>query len=151
MATKNRPMMISALGTLDQFTARSPVWRRRAGAAFGGGGLFGLGRKRTTFPSGSFIVSRCPAGRAAVKRHGYCDAGGQNAQPSRRGTSMLWPFQRANAGALRQAALHDAYQLRVRYGHSAEQWCDLGLMAARDPARRRELESIRQALAEVPW
>ncbi len=64
---------------------------------------------------------------------------------------MLWPFQRPKPGALKQAALHDAYQLRLRYGNSAEQWCDLGLMAARDPAKRRELESIREALSEMPW
>ena len=64
---------------------------------------------------------------------------------------MLWPFQRSRGEALKRAALHDAYQLRLRYGNSAEQWCDLGLMAARDPTKRRELESIRHALAEVPW
>jgi hypothetical protein len=48
------------------------------------------------------------------------------------------------------AALHDALQLRRRYGASAEQWCDLGLAGPLDDSRRRLLEDIREALKETP-
>jgi hypothetical protein len=62
---------------------------------------------------------------------------------------MSWLFPRPKGDSLKQAALHDAHELRLRYGDDAERWCELGLMAARDPVRRRELESIRQALERV--
>jgi hypothetical protein len=48
------------------------------------------------------------------------------------------------------AALHDAAQLRRRYGANAEQWCDIGLASAKDEHRRRTLEDIRLALKQVP-
>ena len=34
--------------------------------------------------------------------------------------------------------------------YNAELWCDLGLLSVQDPDKRRELESIRAALAEFP-
>jgi hypothetical protein len=63
---------------------------------------------------------------------------------------MLWPARRRSE-AIRRAAMHDAYELRTRYGANAEQWCEIGILGARDPEKRRQLESIRAALAEMPW
>jgi hypothetical protein len=48
------------------------------------------------------------------------------------------------------AALHDALELRRRYGADAEQWCETGLLGAHDEAKRRALEEIRLALRKTP-
>lgn len=48
------------------------------------------------------------------------------------------------------AALHDAAQLRRRYGANAEQWCEIGLAGVKDESRRKTLQDIREALRQTP-
>jgi hypothetical protein len=48
------------------------------------------------------------------------------------------------------AAMHDAIELRRRYGVNAEQWCEIGLLGAHDEKKRRALEAIREALKSTP-
>ena len=48
------------------------------------------------------------------------------------------------------AALHDARELRRRYGVNAEQWCEIGLLGPVDARQRKALEDIRAALKETP-
>jgi hypothetical protein len=48
------------------------------------------------------------------------------------------------------AVLHDAAELRKRYGPEAELWCEAGIHGARSAATRRLLKRIHKALADVP-
>ena len=60
---------------------------------------------------------------------------------------ITFGWRRKSPGA---AALHDARELRRRYGANAEQWCDIALMGKVDDAKRRMLEQIRLALKDTP-
>ena len=48
------------------------------------------------------------------------------------------------------AVLHDAIELRRRYGQEAELWCEAGMVSAPSGATRRLLKEIRKALADLP-
>ncbi len=48
------------------------------------------------------------------------------------------------------AVLHDALELRRRYGDEAELWCEAGIYSAPSPATRRLLKQIHKALASLP-
>ena len=63
---------------------------------------------------------------------------------------MAWLSFRRGRLSVDAQALHDAHELRARYGVNAEEWCEIGLLGAADPEKRRLLKRIRQALAEVP-
>jgi hypothetical protein len=49
-----------------------------------------------------------------------------------------------------QAVMHDAIELRRRYGADAEQWCEAGMYSAASPATRSMLKAIHRALANIP-
>ncbi|HTK35700.1 MAG TPA: hypothetical protein VL358_10510 [Caulobacteraceae bacterium] len=61
---------------------------------------------------------------------------------------MLSIFVRNKAQAV--AVLHDALELRRRYGPEAELWCEAGIHSAPSGATRRLLKQIHKALADVP-
>lgn len=63
---------------------------------------------------------------------------------------MAWLGFNTEDRALRDAALHDAQELRSRYGTEAEELCEIGIMAASSPRQRRLLKSIRRALSQLP-
>lgn len=63
---------------------------------------------------------------------------------------MGWLWLGRRKPLLDADALHDARELRCRYGAGAEEWCELGLLAAAEPSKRRALKRIRTALAQVP-
>jgi hypothetical protein len=44
----------------------------------------------------------------------------------------------------------EAIDLRERYGEDAEQWCEIGILATDQLARRRALYRVREALRSVP-
>jgi hypothetical protein len=48
------------------------------------------------------------------------------------------------------AVLHDAAELRKRYGREAELWCEAGIHSAPSGATRRLLKQIHRALADLP-
>jgi hypothetical protein len=63
---------------------------------------------------------------------------------------MAWLDLLSADRELKRAALHDAQELRARFGPQAEQWCEAGLKTTDNPRKRRELKSIRAALHRVP-
>lgn len=63
---------------------------------------------------------------------------------------MAWPALTANDRALNRAALHDAQELRSRYGAEAERWCEVGLHTAADSRQRKLIKRIRAALNQLP-
>jgi len=46
--------------------------------------------------------------------------------------------------------LLEAMELRTLYGEDAEQWCEIGILAAGRLSRRRALYRVRDALRLVP-
>jgi hypothetical protein len=61
---------------------------------------------------------------------------------------MLSMFVRDKAQAA--AVIHDAVELRRRYGREAELWCEAGIHSAPSGATRRLLRQIHKALADLP-
>jgi hypothetical protein len=48
------------------------------------------------------------------------------------------------------AVMHDALELRRRYGPEAEDWCEQGMYSAPSAATRRMLKRIHRVLAHLP-
>ncbi len=48
------------------------------------------------------------------------------------------------------AVLHDAVELRRRYGCEAELWCEAGMLSSTSRPTRRLLGQIHKALEQVP-
>jgi hypothetical protein len=63
-------------------------------------------------------------------------------------TWLSFPRRRPSAPL---EALREAKDLRRRYGANAEQWCEIGLLAAGDPDKRKLLRNIREALNDLPY
>lgn len=63
---------------------------------------------------------------------------------------MAWLALNPGDRALDRAALHDAQELRSRYGAQAEQWCETGLQSAISERQRKLLKRIRAALNRLP-
>jgi hypothetical protein len=63
---------------------------------------------------------------------------------------MVWLGLTAGERALKRAALHDAQELRSRYGPDAERLCEAGLESAGSAEKRRLLKTIRRALDRLP-
>lgn len=49
-----------------------------------------------------------------------------------------------------EQVLHDARELRARYGDEAERWCETSLSGPIDHEQRRLLKQLRRALAHIP-
>ena len=48
-----------------------------------------------------------------------------------------------------ERVLHDARELRARYGDEAERWCDTSLSGPIDDEQRRLLKQLRRALTHI--
>lgn len=60
---------------------------------------------------------------------------------------MKLPFFQSKA---EEDPILQAIDLRQRYGEDAEQWCEIGILATDQLARRRELYRVRDALRTLP-